>query len=260
MEVGGLGIDNHSVSIIIPVYNGIDFTRQCLENIFLNTFQPVEIIVLNNASTDHTCTLLKLLENKLRVISNEKNVGFARACNQGGQIAQGDYLVFLNNDTIVTANWLTPLLNCFSTVKQVGMVTPQLRYPYSNIIQYAGVAFHPNGLPAIVHYRESATDPRVNLRREMPAVGGACMVIPRPLFEFSGLFDEHYLNGLEDIDLSLRLRKAGYRTLLCPESVVFHYESKSEGRSAHNEGNIRYYLQKWQHQFKVTATGDIEFL
>ncbi|MHB1419867.1 MAG: hypothetical protein ACYCX4_09850 [Bacillota bacterium] len=83
----------------------------------------------------------------------------------------------------------------FETVDRVGMVTPKLLYPNTQLMQYAGVAFLPNCLPYILHYRRNAWESQVNVQREIPGAGGACMIVPRRVFELVDLFDENYING-----------------------------------------------------------------
>ncbi|RJX27599.1 MAG: glycosyltransferase family 2 protein [Dethiobacter sp.] len=257
-------VNMERVSIIIPVHNCISFTLNCLKSLLLYTTVPFQIIIVNNASTDNTAAFLESLKHFgeiVQVITNRKNLGFARACNQGYQFARGKYLVFLNNDTEVTPNWLEPMLNCFSNDSLVGMVTPKLLYPGpERIIQYAGVAFYAQMTPYIISYQlpdNSAV--MAEMCREIPAAGGACMMLKREVLEKVGLFDERFINGLEDVDLSLRIRMAGMKNILCPKSTLIHHEAKTSGRFIHSRENREYFLQKWHNKMKITATGEIVF-
>ena len=251
---------NPEISIIIPVYNGLAYTRECLQHLLSHTTVSSEVIVIDNASTDDTSGFLQNVNcegtciSGIHTLINKRNLGYAKACNQGYQKAKGQYIVFLNNDTQVTSRWLEPLLDSFIVYERAGMATPKLLYPGTKQIQYAGVGFFQNTLPYTLSYRKYDN---LNGRNphEVPAAGGACMVLSRKVLTNVGLFDEKFINGLEDIDLSLRIRKAGYKTIYCPESIVYHHESKTEGRTKHNEINIRYYLKKWQGRVYINKNG-----
>lgn len=253
-----------AVSIIIPVYDAVEYTLECLNSLDTTLATTTEIIIVDNASTDGTKEHVASFNFKNRfvvgfhVLRNNKNLGYAIGCNQGFASSRGDYIVFLNNDIMATRHWLEPLLACFATDRLAGMVTPKLLYPHSRRVQYAGVYFLANTLPHILFYRKEESTPGVNLQREVPAAGGGCMVISRHVLETVGLFDEKFKNGLEDIDLSLRIKQHGFKNIYCPRSVLYHYESMTKGRADHSEENIRYYLHKWADMLHV-ENGDIVF-
>ena len=112
------------VSIVIPVFNKAEYTEKCLYYIVSNTGEEpdYEVIVVDNGSTDWTPYLLHAMEGNLQAINNDENVGFARACNQGAAAAQGQYLVFLNNDTVVHEDWLKALVDIADSDSSVGIV------------------------------------------------------------------------------------------------------------------------------------------
>ncbi|HDP70607.1 MAG TPA: glycosyltransferase [Actinobacteria bacterium] len=235
-------------SIIIPVFNKLKYTKQCLEALIENTPDELyEVIVVDNASTDGTKEFLACLEGDVKIITNEENLGFAKACNQGAKAASGKYLVFLNNDTKVTPNWLDEMVKCVQEDEKRAVVGAKLLYP-DDTIQHAGVAVtdspHPI-FPHHIHHKKPSDAPEVNVMKEYQAVTGACMLVQRNLFEKLGGFDEKFLNGYEDVDFCFRVREAGYRVFYCPTSVIYHYESISEGRFAAVEHNVRRLHQKW---------------
>jgi GT2 family glycosyltransferase/SAM-dependent methyltransferase len=236
------------VSIIIPVYNNLELTQNCLESIRRHTPPELyELIVVDNASTDGTGRFLKQLsqEARLCLISNPANLGFARASNQGAVAARGQFLLFLNNDTLPTPGWLEELLRGVTDSPQVAAVGAKLLYP-DDTVQHAGVVFSERG--AVYHlYRHFHRDhPAVNKERDFQVVTGACLLMRREVFFQAGQFDETFQNGFEDVDLCLKVRDLGYRIRYIPGAVVYHLESKTAGRFAREADNARYLAAKWQ--------------
>jgi glycosyltransferase involved in cell wall biosynthesis/GT2 family glycosyltransferase/ADP-heptose:LPS heptosyltransferase len=235
------------VSIIIPVLNNLQLTQQCLQYIWENTLPgSFEVIVIDNGSNDGTDQFLRQEEKagRIRLISNKENLGFAKASNQGAKIAQGEYLIFLNNDTKVQPGWLEELINCAQKDEDIAVVGAKLLYP-DDTIQHAGVVF--NDDKKVYHvYKNFAKDhPAVNKEREFQAVTAACMLIKRDIFFSVGLFNERYRNGLEDLDLCFKVREQGYKIVYNPQSVVYHYESKTPGRFEGEAANCQLFLSRW---------------
>ena len=240
------------VSVIIPAFNKWEYTFKCLFTLLQNT-QGVEYetIVIDNASSDDTPAGLPMLEG-VRVHRNEVNLGFARACNQGAQLAKGKYLLFLNNDTEPQPDWLLPMVQIVEADPTVAMVGSKLLFP-DGTIQHGGVGFiygapYPIS-PVHIHYRKPAEASQQLL--ELNAVTAACFLIRREVFEKLGGFDEGFVNGYEDIDLCLRVRQADGRIIYTPDSVVIHHESVSDGRFSHTDQNIVRLHQKWLGQFEA---------
>lgn len=240
------------VSIIIPVFNKIEFTRKCLEAIVKNTpKESYEVIIINNASTDDTRDFLKCLKGDVKIITNDKNLGFARACNQGTRMASTDYLLFLNNDTEPGKGWLEPLVHILAQDNSVGAVGSKLLFP-DETIQYAGiVVFDDQKLPdplvgRHIYYGESSNLPEANQLRTYQALTAACLLIRKSAFNEVGGFDEGYWNGYEDVDLCFKLQEKRWKLVYQPESVVIHHESKSgPERFIKVKENIQRLHDKW---------------
>ncbi len=241
------------VSIIIPAFNNLALTRQCLDAVNRNT--PVgsfELVIVDNASTDGTVEFLREKEKagELRLIRNPKNLGFAKACNQGAQIARGNHLLFLNNDTSVQPGWLEPLLHILEADPQVAAAGSKLLFP-GGAIQHAGVALaEDKGRDPLLGFHlfanEKADFAMANERRVYQAVTAACVLVRKSIFDQVGGFDEGYWNGYEDIDLCLQFQERGCLTVYEPASVVVHHESQSgPERVARLEENVRRLHQKW---------------
>ncbi|HWD93766.1 MAG TPA: glycosyltransferase [Verrucomicrobiae bacterium] len=236
------------VSIVIPVFNRLELTRDCLKALREKTSGNYEVIVVNNASTDGTAEFLNEQEKAgaIRHIRNSENTGFAQACNQGAQAARGSLLLFLNNDTQVTPNWLGAMAQAAQR-PQIGVVGAKLLYA-NNRIQHAGIGFI-NGIPDHPHRNAAADAPEVNKFRELDMVTGACLMIHRDLYLKLGGFDEIFRNGVEDIDLCLRVRAAGWKVVYEPKATVYHLEGQSEGRFNHVNENLKIFFERWGKAF-----------
>jgi GT2 family glycosyltransferase len=216
------------ISIVVPVYNRLDLTRQCLDRIHETAADVAhEIVVIDNRSSDETAALLREADDagRLRAILNPENLGFGRACNQGLAAARGEHVLFLNNDTIPRPGWLEPMLEELSD-PAVGAVGSRLLYP-DGTIQHCGIAFDEQGLPFHLLRGEAAEHPGALLACDRPAVTGACLLIRGSLVRQLGGFSASYRMYVEDIDLCFAVWDAGYRVRYCPESVVTHLENAS---------------------------------
>jgi GT2 family glycosyltransferase len=235
--------ENNKVSIIIPIFNQWSYTSSCLESIEKNTLYPYELIIIDNNSKDNSVN--NLLNYKgIELIKNKINTGYAHACNQGAQVAKGELLLFLNNDTIVTRGWLVKMLECLSSNNKIAVVGSKLLFPQNNTIQHAGVVLH-GVLPGHIYYKEPGNLSFANIKKYYPAVTGACLLSRKKLFLSLGGFDEKFINGYEDVDYCLRVWENGYKIVYCPESTVYHYGSVSENRHLREKENQEYYKQKW---------------
>lgn len=235
-------------SIIIPVWNKVELTQQCLVALGPATEDvSFELIVVDNHSTDRTPEFLASLGGDVRIITNDENLGFAKACNQGAAVATGEYLVFLNNDTIPLKGWLSAMVDEVRTHADVTVVGSKLLYQ-DGTAQHAGVAIDRNNLTPYHIYNGFAADhPAVNKRRELNAVTAACLLIRRSVFAELGGFDEGFKNGFEDVDLCLRVREKQGRIVYQPKSVLYHLESQTPGRKQHDQANANRLHQRWGH-------------
>ncbi len=233
-------------SIIVPVWNKVELTRQCLIALGPATEDvSFELIVIDNHSTDGTPQFLASLGGDVRIITNNENLGFAKACNQGAAVATGEYLVFLNNDTIPLKGWLSALVDEVKSDPDVTVVGSKLLYQ-DDTVQHAGVAIDRNNLTPYHIYKDLAGDhPAVNKRRELNAVTAACLLIRRSVFAELGGFDEGFFNGFEDVDLCLKVREKQGRIVYQPRSVLYHLESQTPGRKEHDQANARRLQERW---------------
>ncbi|MBD2848614.1 glycosyltransferase family 2 protein [Paenibacillus sp. IB182496] len=217
----------NKTSIIIPTYNGGALLRECIASIRAHTPQPHEIIVVDNGSVDGTAHLCR--QEEVTFISLAHNAGFPAACNCGLQLASGDALVLLNNDVLVTRNWLNNMLACLSSSGDIGLVGPMTNYASGR--QQLDEPF--------THVEDMAArhnDPDPSKWRESTRIVGLCMLFKRELMERIGLLDERFSPGhYEDDDYCWRARMAGYRCVIAGDVFVFHHGSASFGQQAEAE-------------------------
>jgi GT2 family glycosyltransferase len=233
------------VTFIIPTYNTLAMTRECLDTLRSTVkLENHEVILIDDLSTDGTREYLQTLPSAFKVVYNATNQGYGRNCNQAAQAATGDLLCLCNSDLIFLKGWLKPMLEAFEKFADVGLVGNTQRRVDNNWIDHLGVYFLPNGLPLHIGQNKSWGP----IRRYLPvsAVTAACCMIRTQLFRDFGGFDEKYLNGFEDTDLCLRLNEAGYQHYVATRSVVRHHISSSPGRKVKEDQNLALYLERWQ--------------
>lgn len=227
------------------MHNKAALTRQCLDSILESPpATPFDIVVVDDASTDITPDLLAGYGKAVNPVRLDRNVGFATACNTGAAAGAAKLILFLNNDTIACPGWLDALIAYADEHQQATVVGSKLLYP-DDTIQHAGVVFGISGDPLHLYAGCSAAHPAVNKSRRFQAVTAACLLIRRPAFEQVGGFDSGYHNDLEDVDLCLRLGRLGHEVHYCHESVLYHLESASRGRSSQPKGSARLYRKRW---------------
>ncbi|MDQ1517028.1 MAG: hypothetical protein QOE80_2858 [Actinomycetota bacterium] len=236
-------------SVVIPVFNRAALTRACLDALLGAPLGvETEIIVVDDGSTDDTAAILtaRLAGGApLRVVRHARNAGFATACNDGAAAAGGEYVVFLNNDTLPRPGWLAALVAEADAHPGAAVVGAKLLFP-DGTVQHAGVVVGEDRNPHHVYAGFPADHPAVNRARTFQVVTGACLLVRRSVFAAAGGFDTAFRNGHEDVDLCLRLGQAGWAVRYCPASEVVHLESATrERRSAEASANGRLYRERW---------------
>lgn len=217
-------------SIIIPVFNKAEFTWQCLGSLLKEIdFSQVEILVVDNASTDNTEEVLARFDNYVRVIANERNAGFVDACNQGAAAAKGKYLAFLNNDTTVLPGWLDYLVETIEGNPSAGAVGSMLLYPDGSIQEAGGIVWE-NGEAHHYGWRDSPDDRRFNFAREVDYCSAASLIVKQELFQRLGGFDRRFAPAYyEDVDLCFGVRSLGFKVIYQPMSRLVHFEGVTAG-------------------------------
>ena len=243
--------DTPRVSIIVPVYNQLHHTRNCLQALAdTATATPFEVIVIDDGSSDATAVEVPRLGG-VRFHKNPENLGFIGACNAGAALARGQYLFFLNNDTAVQSGWLEPLLASFDQFDRVGLVGSKLIYPDGRLQEAGGIVFN-DGSGWNYGRFDHPDDPRYDYPREADYCSGAAILIEKTLFDSFGGFDSLYKPAYyEDTDLAFKVRDAGLRVIYQPASKVVHFEGISSGTDL-SSGTKRFqvinqgkFLERW---------------
>lgn len=244
------------VSIVIPVYNHLDHTAACLVSL-VDTRCDVafEVIVVDDASSDDTAGRLPGITG-LRYFRNAENLGFIGSCNHGAEQARGEYVLFLNNDTQVTDGWLEALLDTFEQQREAGLVGARLVYPDGTLQECGGMVFS-DGSGWNYGRGDDPDRPEYQALREVDYCSGACIMLPRALFNRLCGFDRHYAPAYyEDTDLAFKVREAGLKVFVQPRATIVHFEGVTSGTDIAS-GTKRYqainrekFLARWKDALK----------
>jgi len=233
------------ISFIIPVFNGLELTKACLDSLTTSVEDHEhEIIVVDDGSTDGTRAFLSSIERPdVHVVLNDENLGYARANNAGAVRADGEFLCLANNDLVFSPGWLAPFLKAFDHYPDAGVVGNIQRTVATGAIDHAGIRIGLDGKPH--HIRSLSPLRRLRTFSTVPAVTGACMMVRREDFLANGGFDERYVNGSEDVDFCFQMESQGKRVIVANRSVIEHHVSASRGSSEHDEENCRKLFLRW---------------
>ncbi|EDN68691.1 glycosyl transferase, family 2 [Beggiatoa sp. PS] len=223
-------VQQPSVSIVIPVFNKALYTYNCLLTVqACDQEVSKEVIVINNASSDETSTLLGQINGAFQVINNKENQGFVKACRQGAAVAKGQFILFLNNDTQVMPGWLSKMVNVMAAHPDIGIIGSKLIYPDGRLQEAGGIIF--NDASGCNYGRlQEPTLPKFNQSREVDYCSGASLMIRKTLWQQLDGFDMRYAPAYyEDTDLCFATRHAGYKVFYCHDSEVIHHEGITAG-------------------------------
>lgn len=236
------------VSIIIPVKNRWELTRECLVSIREHTKEHTyECIVVDGGSTDATNESIREQFSWVNYLRTETPLSFSEANNTGARRARGAYLLFLNNDTQVAENWLAPMVQQLQTDNSLAAVGPVLVSP-DGTVQSAGVVFNFDKLGHNFGRGWEPDHPSLSEPNPFAALCGACLLCRKDLFVEAGMFSESYRNGYEDLDLCMKWCQSGFICKCVPASRVVHFESQSPGRHQFEQDNHSLFLSRWKHE------------
>lgn len=250
-------------SIIIVSWNVREHLRRCLHSIQQHTQGlNYEVIVVDNASQDGSVEMVEQEFPKVNVIASNTNIGFGAANNRGAEIAAGDVLVFLNDDIVLTSNAVQSMVGQVNADTSIGVLGCHLVFPdgshqdsvrrfptlSSQVLILTKMHNLLPGLGPLKRYYAKDTD--YTTRSPVDQVMGACMVIPRNVFEQAGGFDEQFFIWFEEVDLQKRVTEAGRRVIYTPEPEVIHVKGPSFAQNLslrnqlHFNANLLRYARK----------------
>lgn len=223
-------------SVIIPNWNGKHLLDDCLQSLKKQTFKEIEVIVVDNGSTDGS---VSFLENKypwVKIVAFDKNYGFAKAINKGVLESSGEYVIFLNNDTAVDKKWVQELVKCISKHKDMFSINPKiLNFFDHQKIDGVGIEINEVGQARSIGWEQQDTG-QFNKEMEIFGATGGAALFRKDIFLKAGMFDENYFMYSEEVDLAFRAQFLGYKSFYCPKAVVYHkHKASSKKRPQHLE-------------------------
>lgn len=260
--------ESKKVSIIISTKDNTNILKKCIESIIGKTsYTNYEILIVDNLSKEaKTFKYYQKIKGngKVRIITYDKPFNFSAINNYASFQCNGNFLLFLNNDTeVISPEWLEAMME-FAQRKDVGAVGAKLFYP-NNTIQHAGIILGITGIAGHPHRHLPRHSPgygegmKLVTVQNFSAVTGACMMMRREVFDEVGGFDERYSHAFNDIDLCIRIREKGYLIVFTPYAELYHHESLSRGYENTPEKQMRFkkeielFKEKWGH---ILAKGD----
>ncbi len=231
------------VSFVVINYKTGEELEHCIRSVHENSSQPYEVIVINNSPTEDLNHLAVEYPN-VKIVTNSRNMGFARAANLGASLASGEYIFFLNPDTYFDSDVVGRLVKFLETHPDAGIVAPGMKFPSGRpqptvrrFPKYYYLLFGRGSLFTRIFPNNPITrtflyqDIRIESPVAVDSVSGAAMLIKRDIFWKLNGFDENYFLMVEDMDLAYRLKQMGYKVYYLPDVTVYHYLGRSRERA-----------------------------
>ena len=221
---------NPLVSIIIVNWNAKEDLKECLGSLSTIDYLNYEIILVDNGSTDGSVSLVRKQFPEVIIVESDKNLGFAEGNNLGYQKSKGEYILFLNNDTIVTRDFLRELVNFIKGKKDVAVIQPKILFHRPGTTAHHKI----NSIASFLldsgflyHLDYGKKETKKVLPYEIFSAYGACFLARRNVIDKVGLFDPDYFAYFEETDFCHRLWLAGYKVMILPDVFIYHKGEKT---------------------------------
>lgn len=216
-------------SIIIPIYGQLAYTLNVIDSLLRHQSRySMEIIIVDDCSPDESSTVLPNIAG-IRYHRQPQNGGFIASCNAGGKLAQGRFVVMLNNDTRVADGWLDALIDSFAFWPAAGLVGSKLHYEDGSLQEAGGIVWR-DGSAWNYGRNDDPNRPQYSYARQVDYISGCSIALPSELWHELGGFDTYFHPAYcEDVDLAFRVRQAGREVWFQPQSRIVHYEGKTSG-------------------------------
>ncbi len=260
------------VSVIIVNYNSGDKLALCVGSIF-ETNTHTEVVIVDNASADNSLTEIYSRfpdDPRIKLILNQRNLGFAVACNQGARLAEGEYLLFLNPDCELQENATAIMISCLIDYPDAGMAGGQILNsdgseqvggrravptPWRTFVRVFRLSFLSKRYPELFADYNLNQQPLPDHPIEVEVISGACMLVPRKIYEQVGGLDENYFLHCEDIDWCMSFRQKGWKVMFVPDAKISHLQGACSRSSPvfvewyKHKGMLRFYRKYFRHQY-----------
>lgn len=221
------------ISIVIVNWNSKDDLKECLESLSVINYKEIEIILVDNASKDDSLQFVKKNFPKVAIVKSDKNLGFAGGNNLGFKKCNGKYVLFLNNDTITTEDFLTPLVKFMEERTDVGIVQPKILFhrPGTSLhqkINSVGSFLLNTGFLYHLDYGKPVKNMKAPY--EIFSAYGACFLVRKKVIDKVGLFDTAYFAYFEETDFCHRVWLSGWKVMVFPGTCIYHKGAKTAKR------------------------------
>jgi len=231
------------IAIIIVNWNSYSVTKPCLESLDTVVYNNLKVILVDNGSSDNSGQRLKEEHSGIVLIENQENLGFTGGNNAGIEYALSqdyDAIMLLNNDTIVTPGFVTPLIQGLFSNEKIGAIQPKILYNYDrDIIWNAGGVFKTKTCTPKTIGEGERDKGQFNEPGSTEWITGCCFLVKSKVVENIGLLDQKFFIYYEDLDWSLKIRNHGFDLSYEPSSIIYHEAGMSDqNRDKHGEGNV----------------------
>jgi len=223
--------DKSRITIIIPHFNGLQILDDCLQSLYKNTFSEFKTILIDNGSTDGSQKMITEKFPQVELIQNTDNLGYAGACNQGIELAKFEFVLLLNNDTVMPENFLQEMISVLKSNKSAAMVQPKiLSIQDKEFFDYSGgaggemdILGYPFARGRIFDLVEKDKKQYDQMEAKVFWTSGCALLVRKSVLNKIGNLDEDFFAHQEEIDLNWRAQIAGYQNLVTTKTFIYHY-------------------------------------